>query len=55
MSMGLMFWILMLFWLVFGVYWSWPNQGLVGGNVLLFLLLVLLGWHSFGPPLITGH
>lgn len=50
MSMGLMFWILMLIWLVFGVWWSWPNQTLVGGNLLLFILLGILGWHAFGAP-----
>lgn len=54
MPMGLMFWILMLIWAVFGVWWNWPNHYVVGGNVLLFILLVLLGWHSFGAPL-QGH
>jgi len=46
-----MFWILMLIWAVFGLWSSWPNHYLVGGNLLLFILLVLLGWHSFGAPL----
>lgn len=57
MTLGLCFYILMLLWLVFGLYWSWPAPntpfpvGPVGGTVLLFLLLLLLGWSEFGPPL----
>lgn len=50
MPLGLMFWILMLIWLVFGVWWNWPNHVVVGGNLLLFILIGLLGWHAFGPP-----
>jgi hypothetical protein len=58
MTLGLAFWILMLLWLVLGVIWPrWPiNAGApglwpLGGDLLLFVLLMLLGWHSFGPPL----
>jgi hypothetical protein len=51
MPFGLMFWILMLVWFVFGLWLTWPNHQLVGGNLLLFILLVLLGWHAFGPPI----
>jgi hypothetical protein len=55
MSIGLAFWVLMLVWLVFGIGWHF---GFVPGTVapwanglLIFILLGLLGWHSFGPPL----
>jgi hypothetical protein len=55
MTFGLAFWILMLLWLVLSVWHSWrgpaPNYPLVGGNVLLFVLLLLLGWHEFGAPI----
>jgi hypothetical protein len=51
LSLGLAFWILMLLWLVLSCYWYWPTPHVVGGNVLLFVLLGLLGWHVFGPPL----
>lgn len=52
MSMGLMYWILMLIWLVFGLWWHWPSwQPWIGGNLLLFVLLLLLGWRVFGPPI----
>ena len=51
MSMGLMYWILMLVWLVFGVWMNWPNYKASGGNLLLFILLVLLGWSVFGAPI----
>jgi hypothetical protein len=57
MSMGLIFWVLMLLWLVFGFWSNWPgfagtsNQyAPVGGTVLLFILLLLLGWAEFGAP-----
>ncbi len=56
MTLGIAFWILMLLWLVFGFWQTWwsqptPNYPLVGGNVLLFVLLLLLGWHEFGAPI----
>lgn len=51
MTLGLAFWILMLIWLVFGVWWNWPNQAVVGSNLLIFILLGLLGWHAFGAPI----
>jgi len=51
MTLGLAFWILMLLWLVFGLWTTWPNHYLVGGNLLLFVLLLLIGWKLFGAPL----
>lgn len=56
MSFGLLFWILMLLWLVFGLYWnraeiSGGQFGPLGSNLLLFILLLLLGWRVFGSPL----
>lgn len=58
MSLGLAFYILMTFWLVFGIVWPrWPAPGQrapwwpLGGDLLLFLLILLLGWKVFGPPL----
>jgi len=58
MTIGLVFWILMLLWLILGVYWNWPaggpqgpNYPVWGGNILLFILLLLLGWGVFGPPI----
>ena len=51
MSLGLAFYIIMLIWLVFSVWWQWPNHYVVGGNLMMFVLFLLLGWHSFGPPI----
>jgi hypothetical protein len=52
---GILFWVLMLIWFVFGLYWNWPSDrataGPAGSHVLLFLLFVLVGWKLFGPPL----
>ena len=56
MSFGLCFYILMLIWFVFGVITAWPGSpighyGGFGNSLLLFILLLLLGWKVFGAPL----
>jgi len=55
MSFALVYWILMLVWFVFGMWSTWPLSGAnvrpLGGTLLLFILLVLLGWRVFGPPI----
>ena len=54
MSIGLLFWILMLLSLIFG-WWHWSGgagrYGRVGVNLLLIVLLALLGWKVFGAPI----
>ncbi len=53
MSFGLVYWVLMLIWLVFGAL---LHFGVVGGiyagvnTILLFILFLLIGWKVFGPP-----
>lgn len=55
MSMGLLFWILMLIWLIYGFaanYGAVPGPyGPWGHSLLLFILLLLLGWQAFGAPI----
>jgi len=57
MSFGLAFWILMGIWLIFGFATIWPrgetklNVPVAGGSLLLFVLLLLLGWAVFKAPL----
>ena len=56
MPAGIMFWVIMLLWLLFGLYWSWPPSGdrgiwPLGSHIMLFLLFLLLGWKVFGAPL----
>ena len=55
MSKELCFWILMLFWLVLGIagYYAVPGDKRItaGGNLLTFLLFVLLGLAVFGAAL----
>lgn len=54
MSLGLVFWVLMLLWVVLWFYPHWspaPNWPVISGGLLLFLLLLILGWHDFGPPI----
>lgn len=53
MTLGFLFWLLMILWLLFGLYWNRTdiqggNYGILGGNLLLFILLFLLGWKVFG-------
>lgn len=55
MSIGLAYWVLILVWAVFGLWSGWPTGGNafrpLGGTLLLFILLVLIGWKVFGPPI----
>jgi len=55
MGFGLAFWILMLIWLVGGLYYGFAvapgNHYLLGGTLLQFILFLLLGWQTFGAPL----
>lgn len=51
MSIGLIFWIIMLLWLVFSIWRQWPDHYLAGGSVLMFILFLLLGWRVFGAPI----
>lgn len=52
MSKGLLFWILMILWLLFGLWTHWPITGYsaIGNMFLLFILFAILGWQVFGPP-----
>jgi hypothetical protein len=52
MTLGFLFWLLMILWLIFG-FWQWrpvipANYGPFGGHILLWILLFLLGWKLFG-------
>ncbi len=56
MSFGTLYWILMLLWLLFGLYWNRADikggdYGILGGSLMLFILLLLLGWRVFGAPI----
>lgn len=51
MSIGLLFWILMVLWFVSWMGSTWnvgPAWGVHASNLLFFILLFLLGWHAFG-------
>jgi hypothetical protein len=44
----------MFVWLILGLYAGYiggPSPYIIGGNLLLFILLLLLGWQVFGAPL----
>lgn len=52
MPLGIVFWVLMIVWLVFGgwrLFASPPEQRYFwGGSLLVFVLFFLLGWKVFG-------
>lgn len=51
MSIGLLFWVLMILWFLSWMGATWGPQGypyVHASNLLFFILLFLLGWHAFG-------
>ncbi len=51
MSIGLLFWVIMVVWLIFNfgpTPATWKNHG---GFILLFILFGILGWAVFGPAI----
>lgn len=52
MSVGLLFWVLMVLWFFSWAATTWGAQqwpwAIHASNLLFFVLLFLLGWHSFG-------
>jgi apolipoprotein N-acyltransferase len=50
MSIGLLFWVLMVLWIVswIGTRWGPYTTYVYASEFLFFVLLFLLGWHSFG-------
>jgi hypothetical protein len=55
MSIGFIFWLLMILWILFGAGVAWPrdaaNRYTFGSWLLLWILLALLGWKVFGFPI----
>lgn len=55
MPLGVLFWVLMLLWLIFG-FWQWrpvlggpaASYAPFGGHILLWILLFIIGWRVFG-------
>jgi uncharacterized membrane protein YedE/YeeE len=55
MTLAVLFWVLMIIWLVFGLWTGYtPGQPYPvrswGGNLLIFVLLAILGYAAFGGP-----
>ena len=55
MLLQMWFWLTMFLWLILGAWWGWadPTQrwGRLGGMLLPFLALALVGWKVFGGPI----
>jgi hypothetical protein len=51
MTIGFLFWLLMVLWLVFGILvpqWGIWSMTVLPGNLLLWIIIALLGWKVFG-------
>lgn len=56
MSLRLLFWLLMILWLIFGIivpHWGAFGWSM-GGTLLEFILFGILGWKVFGAPISTA-
>jgi hypothetical protein len=52
MSIGLIFWVIMLVWLLFGFYNNRAALGpWIGAALFEWVLFALLGWAVFGPAI----
>jgi len=55
MEAKMIFWMLMILWLLFGVFTYWPAPGTkpwpLAHTVLLWVVIALLGWHTFGAAI----
>jgi hypothetical protein len=54
MPLSIFYWILMLLWLVLGLYRGFGPNGdrwYGAGSILLFCILLTLGWAQFGGPI----
>jgi len=51
LSIGMVFWICMLVWLVFGIWVWWPLTRANVPTLMLWFMLFLLGWGTFGFPI----
>jgi hypothetical protein len=52
MTLAIAYWVCMLLWLCLGVWQNWGTPRAAGGSILLFVLLVLIGWQVFGSPIV---
>jgi putative Ca2+/H+ antiporter (TMEM165/GDT1 family) len=55
MPLSILFWVLMILWVIFAVWTTWPDHKKSGAHLLLFLLLLVLGWAVFGEPIQNGR
>jgi hypothetical protein len=54
MTRGLIFWVIMLILLILAICWHFGVLGAFGPlglGVVGYILLTLLGWQVFGPPI----
>lgn len=54
MTLDQIFWVIMIAIAIWSVVWgvnraSWTWQGPFGSALILFLLIGMLGWRTFGP------
>lgn len=51
MSAGIWFWLIYIFCFLFAGWYAWGYGPVpLGGSLVVFVLIGLLGWRLFGPP-----
>lgn len=54
MSVGVLFWVVLIIWAIFGGYVGFrdpANRAGLGSSLVLLILLGLLGYAAFGSPI----
>lgn len=53
MSIALLFWVIMIIWLLFGLWSNYPTGGVkgFGGTLIEWIVIALLGWAVFGAAI----
>jgi hypothetical protein len=54
MTLGFIYWLILLLWLIFGAWRGFAPNGdrfFFGGSLIVFILFALIGWQVWGSPL----
>ncbi len=50
MSVALLYWLIVLFWVLASLWGNWPLTRAHAPNVILLILFLIIGWLLFGAP-----
>ena len=49
MTLAILFWVIMVFWLLFIIGSNWPPKGQLAGQLIVWVVIAIVGWQVFGP------